>query len=225
MQEPYLIDGLKFDLRLYVLVLSCEPLRVFLHTDGLVRFATHDYEQIKFTDDEKTMNNVYRHLTNYALNKDSGTFKMATGVDDDKSHKRSLKKVLTRMKIEGIDTDKMMGDIKDVIVKTLFTVQLDLSNNYRSCQPTDLEGLMAFEILGFDILIDKNAKPWLLEVNHAPSFATDSPLDYEIKKNLFCDVFKLLNMSVDRKRAKLMAIYEEKKLRMMQKLSLKQRQQ
>ena len=84
---------------------------------------------------------------------------------------------------------------------------------------------MAFEVLGFDILIDKNAKPYLLEVNHAPSFATDSPLDYEIKKNLFIDLFTLLNMSVDRKKAKLAAIYEEKKQRMLQKMSLKQRQQ
>lgn len=82
---------------------------------------------------------------------------------------------------------------------------------------------MAFEILGFDILIDKNAKPCLLEVNHAPSFATDSPLDYEVKKNLFIDTFKLLNMSIDRKKAKLNALYEEKKQRMMTKLSLKQK--
>lgn len=82
---------------------------------------------------------------------------------------------------------------------------------------------MAFEILGFDILIDKNAKPCLLEVNHAPSFATDSPLDYEIKKNLFIDTFRLLNMSIDRKKAKLNALYEEKKQRMMTKLSLKQK--
>jgi tubulin polyglutamylase TTLL6/13 len=36
---------------------------------------------------------------------------------------------------------------------------------------------MCFEILGFDVLIDKNGTPWLLEVNHAPSFNCDTALD------------------------------------------------
>lgn len=83
--------------------------------------------------------------------------------------------------------------------------------------------MMAFEILGFDVLIDRHAKPYLLEVNHAPSFATDSPLDYEVKKNLFIDTFTLLNMSVERKRAKLANMHEEKMQRMLTKLSLKEK--
>lgn len=40
---------------------------------------------------------------------------------------------------------------------------------------------MAFEILGFDIMLDSNLKAYLLEINHAPSFATDSSLDEKIK--------------------------------------------
>lgn len=61
---------------------------------------------------------------------------------------------------------------------------------------------MAFEILGFDIIINSNCKPYLLEVNHAPSFSTESPLDYEINKNLFVNTFRLLGMTIDRKKIK-----------------------
>ena len=59
---------------------------------------------------------------------------------------------------------------------------------------------MCFEILGFDIIIDHELRPLLLEVNHAPSFATLSPLDYDIKSTLIHDTFNLLGMSVDKKR-------------------------
>jgi tubulin polyglutamylase TTLL6/13 len=46
---------------------------------------------------------------------------------------------------------------------------------------------MCFEVLGFDIILDSKLKPWLLEVNHAPSFSTDTPLDFKIKKDLIAD--------------------------------------
>ena len=54
---------------------------------------------------------------------------------------------------------------------------------------------MCFELLGFDIILNSDLKPFLLEVNHAPSFATDSPLDYEVKKHVLGDAFKLLDLS------------------------------
>lgn len=84
---------------------------------------------------------------------------------------------------------------------------------------------MCFEILGFDIILNEKAKPILLEVNQAPSFATDSPLDYEIKRGLFQDTFRLLNLSVEKKKAKVKRLFEEKKDRMLTKLTLKQKNQ
>jgi hypothetical protein len=50
--------------------------------------------------------------------------------------------------------------------------------------------------LGFDILIDEELTPHLLEVNHMPSFSTDSTLDFEIKSQLLMNTFQLVNMTV-----------------------------
>lgn len=54
---------------------------------------------------------------------------------------------------------------------------------------------MCFEILGFDVMIDDKAVPWVLEVNHAPSFSTDTPLDFKIKKGVITDAIALLNLN------------------------------
>ena len=49
-------------------------------------------------------------------------------------------------------------------------------------------------MFSFDILIDKNFKPWLLEVNHAPSFNDDTEVDKIVKTDLITDTFRLLDI-------------------------------
>jgi tubulin polyglutamylase TTLL6/13 len=78
-------------------------------------------------------------------------------------------------------------------------VQPHINHLMRSCQPDDIENQLCFQILGFDIMIDKNFRPWLIEVNQSPSFATDSPLDYEVKKSVLKDTFSLLNLNQERR--------------------------
>ena len=53
---------------------------------------------------------------------------------------------------------------------------------------------MCFEVLGFDIMLDEDLKPWLIEINFTPSFWTDSPLDKKVKYSLIKDTLLLLNV-------------------------------
>ena len=54
--------------------------------------------------------------------------------------------------------------------------------------------LNCFEVFGFDILIDSDLKPWVLEVNLSPSLATDAPLDLKIKANLITDTLNMCGL-------------------------------
>jgi len=136
------------------------------------------------------------HLTNYAINKFSENFQQNKGSDkDDSGHKRSLTFAMRYINEMGYDSKQVLHKIKDVILKCLCAVQPMLAHTYRSCQPDDIDNSMCFEILGFDVFLDDKLKPWILEVNHAPSFTTDSPLDFKIKKSLITDTIRLLNLS------------------------------
>ena len=62
--KPLLVGGKKFDLRLYVLVTSYKPLRVWYHNGGFARFCTE-----KYTPDVAELDNMMIHLTNVAIQK------------------------------------------------------------------------------------------------------------------------------------------------------------
>lgn len=48
-------------------------------------------------------------------------------------------------------------------------------------------------------MLDRKCKPYLLEVNHSPSFSTDSPLDEKVKGDLIRDTIRMLGLSKQRK--------------------------
>ena len=152
MHRPYLIDDLKFDLRIYVLVYGVDPLRVFMFKEGLARFATETYTGPA----KANLDNLYMHLTNYAINKNAANFVKNSTVDDDSGTKRTLTTVLDHIEQqeENFNRENMMDQIEDICVKTVIAVQPALSHAYRTGQPDDLENSTCFQILGMDIMID-----------------------------------------------------------------------
>jgi tubulin polyglutamylase TTLL6/13 len=203
--KPYLIQGFKFDLRIYVLITGVNPLRAYITKEGLARFATEKYESPA----GGNLGNMMMHLTNYAINKDSCGFVYNRDPNrDDVGHKRSLKAILRHVdekrkffseEAHKPSAEQIWHGIREICVKTLLTAQPALSHVYRNSKPEDMENNLCFQILGFDIFIDHQSKPWLLEVNQSPSFSTDAPIDLRIKKNLIIDTVKMLGLSLKRK--------------------------
>ncbi|MEQ2160194.1 Tubulin polyglutamylase ttll6 [Goodea atripinnis] len=130
------------------------------------------------------------HLTNYSINKNSENFVR----DEDFGSKRKLSNLNTHLRHVNCNTETMWNDIEDIIIKTLISAHPILKHNYHTCFPTHTTGSACFEILGFDVLLDHRLKPWLLEVNHSPSFTTDSQLDREVKDALLYDTLVLINL-------------------------------
>ena len=125
LHKPYLIGELKFDFRVYVLVYGVDPLRAFVFREGLARFATDDY----VGPSKGNLDNLYMHLTNYAINKNADNFEAnEDSADDDVGHKRSVTSVLKyiEQKEKNCSMSKMWGLIDDIVVKTLLSAQPQL---------------------------------------------------------------------------------------------------
>ncbi|KAM6264973.1 tubulin polyglutamylase TTLL7 isoform 5-T7 [Spheniscus humboldti] len=105
LDKPFLMEGYKFDLRVYILVTSCDPLKVFLYHDGLVRMGTEKYHPPS----DSNLSQLYMHLTNYSVNKHNEHF--GRDETEDKGSKRSIKWFTEFLETNNLDVSKFWSDI------------------------------------------------------------------------------------------------------------------
>jgi len=201
--RPYLINETKFDLRLYVLVTSMNPLRIYLYDDGLVRFASN-----KYTNESSKVHDVFTHLTNYSINKKSASYLSNEEAQEAQGHKWTLKTLWRHFDAEGIDHSVIWEKIKDLMIKTVISAESSMVNLF---QNNVASRYSCFELFGFDILLDSRLKPWLIEVNISPSLHSASSLDLDVKSPLATEVFNMARYHIPNKlRAKEQAEIAEK---------------
>jgi hypothetical protein len=70
LDKPLLLDGIKFDLRVYIAVIGINPIQAFICDEGLARFCTVKYE----APNKSNFHKDFMHLTNYSVNKYSEDF-------------------------------------------------------------------------------------------------------------------------------------------------------
>jgi len=178
--RPLLLDGYKFDLRLYVCVGSFSPLEAHIYTEGFGRFSTEPY-----SNDATSLSNKFVHLTNSSIQKEQTAVEhltKSTNFDAEKGGtKCALSLLLRRLHNAGVDTDVLWARIVEVVLRSLYAVQ-DAIPSHPCC----------FELFGYDLLIDEDLKPWLIEVNASPSLARENQLDVHVKDALVADTINLV---------------------------------
>jgi tubulin polyglutamylase TTLL9 len=166
--NPYLVGGKKFDLRLYVVVTSYSPLNVWIYRSGFARFTNARYNS-----DVSDITNNFMHLTNVAIQKTAEDYDKRTGGKWD----------LRRLKLHMISqfgqetTDAVFWEMQMIIIRSLLSAQGVMIND-KHC----------FELYGYDIMIDDTLKPWLIEVNASPSLSANTQEDYVMKCEMLNDV-------------------------------------
>ena len=190
LSRPYLIDGRKFDLRLYVIVTCFDPLRAYMCEEGLVRFATGKYSR-----NLKSLKNRFVHLTNYSVNKNSDDFEKPTGhmsTDCGVGSKWSLQALLKYFRSHSIDDKAVLRELQECCTKSLIAAEPHIAS---LTHQLGLNRTNCFEVFGFDVMLDQHLKAWLIEVNVSPSLSSSSPLDKRIKNKLLCDVFHMVGFT------------------------------
>jgi tubulin polyglutamylase TTLL1 len=170
--NPLLMGGRKFDLRLYVLVTSFRPLKVYLFKHGFGRFCT-----VRYDDSVNEIDNMYVHLTNVSIQKNGEDY---NNVHGGKLDVQNLKLYL-EMTRGKMSTEKLFNEINWLIVHTL-----------KSVAPVMVSDRHCYECYGYDVIVDDNLKPWLIEVNASPSLSSTTTSDRIMKYKLINDIINVV---------------------------------
>jgi len=174
LHDPLLLDGYKFDLRIYVLVTSFSPLEVFVYKEGFARFSS-----VKFNTKSSDITNNKMHLTNSSIQPQKGGFASDNPTvksQEDGGSKMTTSELWKRLEEKGVDTKLLWKRSCDCILKGLMCCTDSVP-----FQPS------AFEVYGADVIFDEGLNPWLIEFNSSPAMARGTRIDEIVKESMIHD--------------------------------------
>ncbi|CEM28295.1 unnamed protein product [Vitrella brassicaformis CCMP3155] len=142
-ERPLLVaSGRKFDVRQWVLVSSISPLTIYMHTQPYLRLCNLPF-------DLGDLKNRQKHISNWEVNR-GGSYVCEGAV-------KPLSALIDELP-KGAWEGRLLPQIRYIILHTILAATHSLTGREKS-----------FELYGFDILIDEDLHPWLLEVNLSPA--------------------------------------------------------
>lgn len=182
--DPYLANGRKGHLRIYALITSPAPLRAYIYTEGIVRFAPELYDP-----SPERLNDLAMHVTNTALHVSHPNLKIDQDPRrEDQGAIWSLSALLKHMGAHGLDGAQVFDKISDLVAWFLRGLSRDgFFARQAAAGPPRAFGP---KLLGFDVLVDRKGYPSLIEIQSSPA-ANGAPLTDRINGELFANILRM----------------------------------
>jgi hypothetical protein len=162
-----------------VCITSLDPLRIYVHENGLVRLATEPYLQ-----NLDQIGNRSAHLTNFSINKHNEAFSATNDLSQDGTgNKWTHRPFWSFLESRGMNAAEIRQKIEEAFVIVILSARETFmeQRNHR----------FAFELFGFDVMLDATGNIYILEVNVTPAMGTSSKLDLFVKGPVLRDLFNL----------------------------------
>jgi hypothetical protein len=197
--SPYLIDGYKFDFRIYLFIATLQPFTCYVYNEGLARFCTHKY----CPPTRETLDDQFCHLTNTAVN--------VTNNERSNPILELASAVISRMAGKDPRAGTLWLRIKRVALLAILAQQQNIIRHIglastdpgfesdggpNPALPGPILDDMArfFHILGIDILINDRCEPCVLELNDRPSMSVTYEIEQVLKRQLVRDALNLVTV-------------------------------
>ena len=188
-KDPLLINNKKFDMRAYILVTGMNPLRISFYRDGYIKIAVKD-----FTFDHKFIKDGCVHITTSDTNQecyDGKEYKYDTDIYDAKSHFWSYMHFERYCAKRGINYTEIMEQMKDIFIKTFISLNSNFIDIMKERNKYDRN---LYQLYGLDLMVDKNNKVHLLELNRNPSMRNGHGVCDYMYDNLIADILNIVGI-------------------------------
>ena len=169
-ERPILFRGFKMDFRVWVMI--SHDMKLYVFRESYVRLSS---EKFSFNN----INEKFVHLTNNALQKYSNNYEENATLKDTDEFEKATKE---DYKNDYNFRTETWPQILTIVKITFDAVAKSINENNKK---------LAFEIFGYDFMIDESFKVWLIEVNTNPSITTPGSLLPKYVPRMIDDAFRL----------------------------------
>lgn len=186
LQNPYLIDGRKINMRFYVLVI-CH--------NGEVEFYVHNNGFMYYTRDKFIKNSLEEgpNITTGYI--DRQVYEVNPLTHDDFRKYLDANRQLTNDELNIIKTHKLSKYAFDNIYKTIKDGLISLKLNI--CKNKKLDKSITFELFGADIALDDKLQAQIIEINKGPDLSAKDGRDKQVKVKVVSDILRIMKIIKD----------------------------